>query len=301
METKSFPTNENNYRELCDQLKETLREKDSEIELLKKLKVAMEAELKQAQEVQFRMEEELNIARNIQQEMMPKGYPAFPERKEINIYGRLLPAREVGGDFYDYYWLDNNRLAMVVGDVSGKGAPASMLMAVCKALLKSKAKETISPAAIVTFVNKEMAKENHNYMFVTLFVGVIDVSVGQLTYTNAGHCQTLIRRTNMQIETLKVLHGPVVAAMEGIQYGETVVDIAAGDIIFAYSDGITEAHNQQGELFSEKRLEQSIVKQDYKEVKALVEQVMTDILFFERGAEQFDDITALCLAYNGVS
>lgn len=252
------------------------------------------------QEANTRMEAELNLAKDIQLRMIPAGQPAWSTDRAIDFYAKLIPAREVGGDFYDYYWLDDHRLCFVVGDVSGKGVAAGFMMAICKALLKSRAAADSSPASIITHVNNQMAADNPDYMFVTVFMAVLDVKAQTLVYCNAGHNPTFIRHESGALQKLSDLHGPVVAAMEDIEYGETTVQLTANDVIFAYTDGITEAHNSARELFSEERLMEALGL-PFKSPKEIVERMFMNILMFERGEEQFDDLTALCIELKNLS
>lgn len=263
-----------------NQMNELLAQKDQEIAALKEEKT--------------RMEDELNLAKDIQLNMIPISHPDFSGRKDIELYAKLIPAREVGGDFYDYYLLDDTHLGIVVGDVSGKGVAAGFMMAICKSLLKSRATTDLSTASIISHVNQEMAVNNPNYMFTTVFLGILNIKTRTLVYTNAGHNPTYIRKKDGELIRLTDLHGPVVAAMEDIDYGETAVQLEVGDVIFAYTDGITEAHNLSLELFTEVRLQHSL-QEPFRNVKDTVERIFMDILLFERGAEQFDDITALCV------
>ena len=241
-----------------------------------------------------RLEAELNLAKDLQLGMLPTNEPQLPEGLGVQLYAKLIPAREVGGDFYDYYHLDEEHLGLVIGDVSGKGVAAGFMMAICKALLRSSAVNDRSTASIVTHVNEQLASHNPNHMFVTLFVGIFNCRTRTLRYTNAGHNPTIVRKKDGQLLRLSDLHGPVVAAMEGLDYGETEVPLEAGDVVFAYTDGITEAHNSARELFGEERLKQALEK-PYRDPKEIVERIFMNILLFERGEEQFDDITALCL------
>ena len=252
------------------------------------------AQIDQLKAEKKRLEAELNLAKDLQLGMLPTNAPTLPSALGAQLYAKLIPAREVGGDFYDYYWLDDARLVIVMGDVSGKGVAAGFMMAICKALLQSKATDEASPARIVTHVNNQLAAHNPNHMFVTLFLGIWAPGTQTLTYTNAGHNPTLVRRSSGQVLKLTDLHGPVVAAMEDLEYGESVVDLVQGDVVFAYTDGITAAHNSARELFGEKRLIDAL-QQPYQNPKELVERIFMNILLFERGEEQFDDITALCL------
>ncbi len=169
-----------------------------------------------------RMEDELNVAKDIQMSMLPLTFPAFPKRDEIDIYAKLIPAREVGGDFYDFYFLDKNHLCFVMGDVSGKGVPAALMMAVTKTLLKSRAGNDKSTASILTHVNNEIAKDNDAYMFITVFLAILNTNTGELVYSNAGHNPSyVISKETKEITKLGDLHGPVIGAMEDMTYQET--------------------------------------------------------------------------------
>lgn len=255
--------------------------------------------LKETEDIKQRMETELNIAKDIQLSMLPLLFPPFPYREDINIYADLIPAREVGGDFYDFFFLEEDILAFAVGDVSGKGVPAALMMAVCRTLLKSKASTELSTAKIVTHVNNEMAKQNKNYMFVTVFMAILNTRTGDLVYTNAGHNPTLIKKSNGHLIKLKDLHGPVVAAMEGLTYRETKLKLETGDVIFAYTDGITEAHSPNNELFSDKRLENLLIAHPFVSSKHTVKRIIKAVNDFEAESEPFDDITALCIKFIG--
>jgi sigma-B regulation protein RsbU (phosphoserine phosphatase) len=265
----------------------------------KKELVISSENLKETEDIKQRMETELSIAKDIQLSMLPLLFPPFPYREDINIYADLIPAREVGGDFYDFFFLDEDTLVFTVGDVSGKGVPAALMMAVCKTLLKSKASTELSTAKIVTHVNNEMAKQNENYMFVTVFIAILNTRTGELVYTNAGHNPTLIKKSNGDLIKLKDLHGPVVAAMEGLTYKETKLKIDTGDVIFAYTDGITEAHSPKNELFSDKRLEKLLRDHPFESSKLTVKRIIKAVNDFEAESDPFDDITALCIQFIG--
>ena len=220
------------------------------------------------------------------------------------IYNELLASCksivDIGcgcGDFYDFYWLDDKHLGVVVGDVSGKGVPAALMMAVCKTLLKSRASADLSTASIVTHVNVEMARDNKNYMFVTVFMAILNTETGALTYTNAGHNPTYIKKKNGSMVKLMDLHGPVVAAMEGMTYKETKTSIEVGDFIFCYTDGVTEAHNTSNELFTDKKLNDLLEYHSFSSTKQMVCDIVDATLEFTGEAEQFDDITALSIEY----
>lgn len=244
-----------------------------------------------------RMESELNVAKDIQMSMVPLTFPAYPEHAGFDIFAQLVPAREVGGDFYDFYFVDKDHLCFVVGDVSGKGVPAALMMAVCRTLLKVRAQDDSSPASVTTHVNDEIAKENPNCMFVTVFIGILNISTGSLTYTNAGHNPALIKNKDGEVGTFSKVHGPVVGAMEDFAYEESHVNLKAGDTLLLYTDGVTEAHNPQDEMYSEGRLVQFVKGHELTSSQHFMDDLYRDLRNFEDGREPFDDTTALCLRY----
>jgi sigma-B regulation protein RsbU (phosphoserine phosphatase) len=178
-----------------------------------------------------RMSTELNFARDIQISMLPLMFPAFPDRKEVSVSAALESAREVGGDFYDFYFLDDDHLAFIVGDVSGKGAPGALMMAVSKTLIKSRAADDSEPASILTHVNDELSEDNVSSMFVTVFLAVLNVRTGEMVYTNAGHNPPYIRRKDGSIQKIDAFHGPVIGAMPGMPYGQDRDKLNEGDVI----------------------------------------------------------------------
>jgi PAS domain S-box-containing protein len=245
-----------------------------------------------------RMEDELNVAKDIQMSMLPLIFPAFPKREEIEIYAELIPAREVGGDFYDFHFIDENHLCFVMADVSGKGVPAALMMAVTKTLLKSRASNDKSPASILTDVNNEIAKDNDSYMFITVFLAILNTNTGELIYSNAGHSPSyIICKETRELTKLRDLHGPVIGAMEGMTYGETKLFLNKNDIVFSYTDGVTESHNIKEELYSDPRLEELLENGNYDSSKALTKLVIQSVNEFAGEAEQFDDITAMAIEY----
>jgi len=244
-----------------------------------------------------RMQEELNVGRDIQMSMVPQKFPAFPDRDEFSIHAGLHPAREVGGDFYDFFFIDENRLCVCIGDVSGKGVPAALFMAVSRTLIKARASDDTSTASILTRVNDEISRDNKAYMFVTLFVGILDTVTGKLVYTNAGHNPSFIRKADGNLERLDTLHGPVVGAREGLAYKEDSVQIAKGDILLMYTDGVTEARNPEKEFFEEHRLTALLSAQEFDSAEAVVQTTVSGVRQFEDGADQFDDITVMALQF----
>jgi len=254
--------------------------------------------LKRAKDLNARMESELEVGQNIQMSMLPLTFPAFPKRDEIDIYAELIPAREVGGDFYDFHFIDENHLCFVMADVSGKGVPAALMMAVTKTLLKSRASNDKSTASILTNVNNEIAKDNDTYMFITVFMAILNTNTGELVYSNAGHNPSyVISKENKELTKLGDLHGPVIGAMEGMTYGETQLFLKKNDIVFSYTDGVTESHNKKAELYSDPRLEELLENGEYDSSKTLTKLIIKSVKEFEGDADQFDDITVMAIEY----
>ena len=260
------------------------------------------SELKEAhaliQQQQQRMQNELNVARDIQLSMVPT---VFPQDEAIDIFATLKPAREIGGDFYDAFMIDNESLCLCVGDVSGKGAPAALFMAMTKTLIKSYASSDFSTASIMTRVNDELCEGNDENLFVTVFLAILNIHTGDLRFTNAGHNYPYIIKEDKSLVTLNQKHGPVVAAMDGLVYKEDIITLSKFDTLFLYTDGVTEAMNSEEELYSEKRLENFLLGHDCKDVETNVNLLMQDISDYENSADQTDDITVLSCFYSGQS
>jgi len=246
-----------------------------------------------------RMEDELNIGREIQMSMVPLTFPAYPERKEFSIFAALEPAREVGGDFYDFFFIDEVRLCFCVGDVSGKGVPAALFMAVTKTLVKSRAVNDFSPASILTHVNDELGRDNDACMFVTLFLGILDVKTGALTYTNAGHNPPYLLQSDGGVIQLDQRHGLVVAAMEGMVYGEDKITVIPGDLLLMYTDGVTEAMDVNEKLYSDERLTSLMSSRRFESAEEIVDVTVSDVWDYQGDAEQADDVTVLAVQYFG--
>ena len=255
---------------------------------------AMECLLAEASK---RMEDELNIGKEIQMSMLPLIFPAFPDHSEFNIFALLESAREVGGDFYDFYFIEENKFLFAIADVAGKGVPSALFMAVSKTLIKSRANEDDSPASIVTFVNDELSRDNKTSMFVTLFLCIIDLSTGELKYTNAGHNPPYLKRVNGEIETLNTLHGPVVGAVEDFVYKENSLIMHANDVLLLFTDGVNEAMNIKSELFNNDRIIQNLNNFKGKVLADDVKGLYNSVKIFEGEAEQADDITILAFEY----
>jgi sigma-B regulation protein RsbU (phosphoserine phosphatase) len=251
----------------------------------------------QIEDANKRMENELNIGKEIQMSMLPLIFPAFPNHSEFNIFALLESAREVGGDFYDFYFIEENKFLFAIADVAGKGVPSALFMAVSKTLIKSRANEDDSPASIVTFVNDELTRDNKTSMFVTLFLCIIDLSTGELKYTNAGHNPPYLKRVNGEIETLNTLHGPVVGAIEDFVYKENSLIMHANDVLLLFTDGVNEAMNINRELFNNEPIIESLYNFKGQELADDVKGLYNSVKVFEGEAEQADDITILAFEY----
>jgi sigma-B regulation protein RsbU (phosphoserine phosphatase) len=247
-----------------------------------------------------RMQEELNVGRDIQLSMLPSTFPAYPDREEFKLHASMEAAREVGGDFYDFFFVDDDHLCLCVGDVSGKGVPASLFMAISKVLIRLGASAELSTASILTRVNDELAANNDAMMFVTVVLGVLDVRTGELTYTNAGHNPPYIKRSDGQVERLSPRHGPMLGPKVGVAFDQGQAQLAAGDLLFLFSDGITEARDIERGFYGEPRLEGLLGELDGSDPETSIARIRSDIDDFATGAEQADDITMLALTFRGV-
>ena len=242
-----------------------------------------------------RIETELNVATQIQADMLPRIFPAFPERREFDIYAGMTPAKEVGGDFYDFFLVDDNHLAMVIADVSGKGVPAALFMVITKTLLKNAVQMGLSPRQALEKVNNQLCENNEAEMFVTVWLGVYEISTGRLTAANAGHEYPAIRRAGGQFELFKDRHGFVLAGMENARYREYELEIGVGDTLFVYTDGVAEATDGANTLYGTDRMLAALNQDGGLGPEALVHQLKADIDCFVGTAPQFDDITMLAL------
>lgn len=236
------------------------------------------------------LQQELEIARRMQQAILPRAAPPVPQ---VMLDATMIPAREVGGDFYDWFMLDQDRLALVVADVSGKGVPAAFFMAVTRTLLRSTAAFVSHPAQVLARLNDELAADNDEALFVTLFYAVLDVRTGQLDSVNAGHNPPLLRRADGRVQALPQGRNPVLAAWPGLQFQADRSWLAPGDGLLLYTDGITEAQDSGGALFGQAALVGALADAGPQPVQPLVAAVRR----FESGAPQFDDITCVWLRY----
>ena len=238
---------------------------------------------------------ELNVATQIQADMLPSIFPAFPEREEFDIYATMQPAKEVGGDFYDFFLIDDDHLAVVIADVSGKGVPAALFMVIAKTLLKNRAQMGDSPAKVLEVVNNQLCENNKAEMFVTVWFGVMQISTGKIVAANAGHEKPIIRKADGEFEIFKDKHGFVMGGMEGMKYKEYEFEIEKGGCLFVYTDGVPEATSSESELFGMERLVQVLNEEKDAPLPDILKSVKGSIDKFVKDAPQFDDITMLAL------
>ena len=240
---------------------------------------------------------ELDIAKHIQASMLPCIFPAFPERKEIDIYATMEPAKEVGGDFYDFFMVDDTHLAIVMADVSGKGVPAALFMVIGKTLIKDHTTPGRDLGKVFTEVNQLLCESNSEELFITAFEGVLDLVTGEFVYVNAGHEMPFICKAGGDFEPYKIRAAFVLAGMEGMKYRAGSMMLEPGDKIFQYTDGVTEATNINNELYGMERLGAILNKTKCGTPHEILPAVKRDIDEFVGEAPQFDDITMLCLEY----
>ncbi len=240
---------------------------------------------------------ELDIATHIQSSMLPCIFPAFPERQEFDIYAQMTPAKEVGGDFYDFFMVDKRHIAIVMADVSGKGVPAALFMVIAKTLIKDHTLPGRDLGEVFTTVNNILCESNSEGLFVTAFEGVLDLATGEFTFVNAGHEVPYICKKSAGFEPYKIKPGFVLAGMEDMRYSSGKITLDAGDKIFEYTDGVTEAVNTENELYGAKRLNAVLNGSSNKTPCEIIGDVKNDIDFFVGNTDQFDDITMLCLEY----
>ena len=247
-----------------------------------------------------RIAAELGVAATIQTSMLPCIFPAFPEREEFNIFADMHPAKKVGGDFYDFFLTDPDHLWVVIADVSGKGVPAALFMVIAKTLIKNQAGSCGDPGEVLGVVNNQLCENNDAAMFVTCFVGVLDIPTGKFTFANAGHNAPLLYRAGGAYDWLKVKPGFVLAGLDNMQFTSEELTMHRGDRLYLYTDGVTEALNPAEELYGEDRLLETMNREDVKKqpIEKVVEAVQEDIHVYADGAEQADDITMLLLEIN---
>lgn len=242
---------------------------------------------------------ELQMAENIQRSVLPDEFPAFPDRKEFNLYASMTPAKVVGGDFYDFFLMDEDHLAVLIADVSDKGFPAALFMMSAMNLISYRAQQGGTPGEILTEVNAHICKNNKSKMFVTVWMGVLDLKTGVMTCTNAGHEYPFIRIADKGFSVYKDKHGLVVGALPNIKYKDYELKLEPGDGVFVYTDGVPEAINAAEKFYGMERLEKTLNNAVRETPQGIIDAVKSDVEAFVDGAKQFDDLTMLCIEYKG--
>ncbi len=273
---------------LCDSVKQMERDINSYIAHL----TAVTAEKE-------RIGAELNVATQIQADMLPRIFPAFPERKEFDLYASMTPAKEVGGDFYDFFLIDDDHIGLVMADVSGKGVPAALFMVIAKTLIKNQMLLGRGPAEVLKNVNEQLCEGNEAELFVTVWLATIEISTGKGLAANAGHEHPVIRRADGTYELVVYRHSPAVATMEGIRFRDHAFELQHDDRLFVYTDGVPEATNARNELFGTDRLLEVLNRNPAASPQEVLTSVKRAVDEFVGDAPQFDDITMMGFCYNG--
>jgi|GEM_PF-1884213 len=256
-------------------------------------------ELVEATAARERFESELKVAKNIQMSMIPRKFPAFPDNTEFSIFAFMKPAQQVGGDFYDFFFIDENHIFFTIGDVSGKGIPAALTMANFVTLIKVLAHEEKTPDDLLLRINREFSRINDYLMFVTLFCGILDTRSGETVYANGGHCHPLIIGPGKKLTQMAGADGPAVGFDEDSRFIRNAIAIQPGDSIIAYTDGVIEANDRNSKLFTTQRLISEVEGLGTMEVEKIVSTIYEQVEAFSDGMPQSDDITILVIRYHG--
>ena len=246
-----------------------------------------------------RLTTELNLASKIQNNVIPNIFPVFPDRHEFSLYASMTPAKEVGGDFYDFFMIDDDHIGLVMADVSGKGIPAALFMMVARTLIKNRAQMGGTPSEILADVNDHLCEGNVAELFVTVWFGILEISTGKGIAANAGHEHPVIRKKDGSYELVVYKHSPAVAVMENMVFKDHEFIMEPGDSFFVYTDGVAEASNSKNELFGTERMLKALNENPDAGPNEVLDNVMHGINEFVDGYEQFDDITMMCLKYFG--
>ena len=300
-EAAYFVENEN---EISENLKK-IRNRD-EIQVLAESVLRMEigineyiSNLTKVTAEKERIGAELNVAAKIQADMLPGVFPAFPGRTEFDLYASMNPAKEVGGDFYDFFMIDDDHIGLVIADVSGKGVPAALFMVIAKTLIKNRALMGGSPSEVLAYANEQLGEGNEAELFVTVWFAIIEISTGKGIAANAGHEHPALRKKDGRFELIRYRHSPAVATMPGMNFREHEFKLNPGDSLYVYTDGVTEATDSSNTLFGTDRMIDSLNKNPDANPETLLKTVRTDIDEFVGDAPQFDDITMLGFKYIG--
>ena len=271
-----------------DDLSVTIEKAITQIEYIRK----MEQEHKQLEGIK----DDLAVAAHIQQSILPRIFPPFPDCVDkLDIAASMNAAKDVGGDFYDFFRIDDDHIGIVMADVSGKGIPAAIFMAVSRTVIRTTALQGMSPAACISHSNDLIAKESYDSMFVTVFYGIYNIKTGEITYCNAGHNAPCILRKNGEVKPLPDSTDLVVGILEGFEYTEETCRLEPGETLFTFTDGVSEAMNVYFEMFGDDRLQATLSEVPLNNCQQIIDAMAADVATFTKGAEQSDDITMLAL------
>lgn len=245
------------------------------------------------------IQHDLNIAREIQQAILPQVFPPFPHRLDFDIYANMIPAKEVGGDFYDFFLIDSDHLGFVIGDVSGKGVPASIFMAVSRTLIRATGLKYLNPSECIEYANSLLCNESVSCMFVTVFYGILNLKTGEIEYVNAGHNPPYWMQQQGKLEKTAMTGGTILGCFEEFRYSSGKLKLNPGDIFFLYTDGVTEAMNQNNECYLESRLEENLDRFKNLPLTEIIKAVINEVNIFAAGVNQSDDITVMGIKYMG--
>lgn len=286
----AFQTMSSRIREQHDKLEKLIAERTRDVEILR--------EALRTRDQLAALRQELDFARELQLSSLPQVFPPFPERDEFQIHASMVPAKEVGGDFYDFFLIDHNHLGFVIGDASGKGVPAAMFIAITRSLVKAVAPLSASPGECMAFVNTMLARDNPQTLFATCFYAVLDVRNGDVAFCNAGHPPPMIRRADGTVEAIRDVSGVALGVMEDLEYETGRFHLAPGEVVHVYTDGVTEAQDSADALYEEYRLIEELGALDDSAPEAVIARVLRSVEAFVGEAPQFDDITMLTLRFD---
>ena len=300
-EAEDFIKNDNKISEKLKEIK-TGDEIQSLSESLLKMEIGINEYIDNLTKVTAEKERigaELNIATQIQADMLPRIFPPYPDRKEFDLYATMAPAKEVGGDFYDFFLIDDDHIALVMADVSGKGVPAALFMVIAKTLIKNRAQMGGTPGEILHDVNEQLCEGNEAELFVTVWLAIVEISTGKGIAANAGHEHPAIMRAGGGFDLSIYRHSLVVGVMEGAKYADHEFELHPGDCLFVYTDGVAEATDSSNELYGTDRMLEALNREPDEAPGKIIANVNEGINEFVKDAEQFDDITMLCFRYFG--
>ncbi|MGD9139341.1 MAG: SpoIIE family protein phosphatase [Desulfobacterales bacterium] len=244
-----------------------------------------------------KLEDELNVGRKIQLSMLPSEFPTFPDHDEFDVHAVLHPAREFGGNFYDFFFIGEDRFCFNIGDVSGKCIPAASFMSIAKSIIKSRAGDDFSTASILTHVNEELCEVNKTATYASLFMGILNIKTGLLVHTNAGHKPPFLKRAKGALEQLDRFHGPVIGAIKGLVYKEDKTVLSKNDMLMTYTDGVTAARDKAGRPFSDQRLADIMSSHEFQTAEDMVQATVSKVLAFENKSERLNDLTVLAVQF----